>query len=378
MNNSINLYLKKRGVKGPWKLSPNPIHKFKNIVIIPAYAELEHIDDTLDSLSQCEVDSFDETMVVVVVNNEADAPSHIIDNNQQSLLNITKRKDLFYVAVIDASSEGMSISKKHAGVGMARKIGMDLALEFANPETLLFCLDADSLVAPTYFREIQAHFNSTESVAAVVGFSHIKNENPELEIAIRQYEAFLRMTAMKLKDAGSPFGYVAMGSTIICRAHGYASIGGMPRRKATEDFYFLQAFAKFRGVTEIKAILVYPSSRESERVYLGTGFRISQAKKGEDLRELAYPNEAFKILKEWLTIASSGYSEDINKILTTVQKLDLLLHDYLLEENINEIWNPLRESSPSEAHFQKQFHRWFDALKTHRLLNRYLTISSLL
>ena len=105
---------------------------------------------------------------------------------------------------------------------------------------------------------------------------------------------------------------------------------------------------------------------------------MSQAKKGEDLGELAYPNEAFKILKEWLTIASSGYSEDINKILTTVQKLNPLLHDYLLEENINVIWNSLRESSPSEAHFQKQFHRWFDALKTHRLLNRYLTISSLL
>ncbi len=374
----IDNYLRKRGAKGPWELSPIPIHEFQNIVIIPAYAESEHIGYTLDSLSQCEVDSFDDIMVVVVVNNETDSPPHIIDNNQQTLSNLNKRNDPFFVAVIDASLEGMSIPKKHAGVGMARKIGMDLALEFANPETLLYCLDADSLVSPTYFSEVQSHFKLNDSVAAVVGFSHIKNKNPDLEKAIRQYELFLRNTAMKLKDAGSPFGYVAMGSTIICRAHAYASIGGMPRRKATEDFYFLQEFAKFRGVTEIEAILVYPSSRESERVYLGTGFRMSQAKKGEDLGELAYPNEAFKILKEWLTIASSGYSEDINKILTTVQKLNPLLHDYLLEENINVIWNSLRESSPSEAHFQKQFHRWFDALKTHRLLNQYLTISSLL
>jgi len=317
-------------------------------------------------------------MVVVVVNNEPDAPPHIIVNNQQTLLNLKKRDDPFYIAVIDASSEGVSISKKHAGVGMARKIGMDLALKFAFPHSLLYCLDADSLVAPTYFREIQAHFNSTESVAAVVGFSHIKNENPELEIAIRQYEAFLRMTAMKLKDAGSPFGYVAMGSTIICRAHAYASIGGMPRRKATEDFYFLQEFAKFRGVTEIEAILVYPSSRESERVYLGTGFRMSQAKKGEDLGELAYPNEAFEILKEWLSIAMGGYTIDVNQIMFSVQKVCPTLQDFLSNENIEDIWDLLRESSPTEIHFQKQFHRWFDALKTHRLLNRYLTISSLL
>ena len=215
MSTQIDTYLHKRGIKGPWELFPIPNQKFQNVVIIPAYAELNHIDFTLDSLSQCEVDSFDQIMVVVVVNNEVNAPPHIIDNNQQSLLNIIKRQDPFFVAVIDASSDGMSIPKKHAGVGMARKIGMDLALKFANPHSLLFCLDADSLVYPTYFREIEFHFNSTDSVAAVVGFSHIKNENLDLEIAIRQYEFFLRDTAIKLADTGSPFGYVSMGSTII-------------------------------------------------------------------------------------------------------------------------------------------------------------------
>ena len=98
----IDTYIRKRGTKGPWELSPTPIHKFQNIVIIPAYAESEHIDYTLDSLSQCKVDSFDEIMVVVVVNNEVDALPKIIDNNQQTLLNLIKRKDPFFVAVIDA------------------------------------------------------------------------------------------------------------------------------------------------------------------------------------------------------------------------------------------------------------------------------------
>lgn len=378
MSTQINTYLRKRGIKGPWELSPIPNHKFQNIVIIPAYAESKHIGFTLDSLSQCEVDSFDETMVVVVVNNEANPPSHIIDNNQESLLNLTKRKDPFYVTIIDASSAGLSIPKKYAGVGMARKIGMDLALKFANPHSLLFCLDADSLVALTYFRKIESHFNSTDSIAAVVGFSHIKNEDPDLEIAIRKYEAFLRKTAMKLADAGSSFGYVSMGSTIICTAEAYAAVGGMPRRKATEDFYFLQELAKFRRVDEIETVLVYPSSRKSERVYLGTGFRMSKVKMGEDLDDLVYPNEAFQTLKLWLKIAKDGYAEEVNQIMFKVQKLSPVLHEYLVEENIEDIWEKLRESSPTEIHFQKQFQRWFDALKTHRLLNRYLTISSVL
>ena len=49
-----------------------------------------------------------------------------------------------------------------------------------------------------------------------------------------------------------------------------------------------------------------------------------------------------------------------------------------ITKNIEDIWKKLRESSPTEIHFQRQFHRWFDALKTHRLLNRYLTISTML
>jgi hypothetical protein len=105
---------------------------------------------------------------------------------------------------------------------------------------------------------------------------------------------------------------------------------------------------------------------------------MSQAKKGEDLGELAYPNEAFQTLKVWLSIAMDGYTVEVNQIMVKVQKLSSVLHDYLIEENIEYIWNSLRESSPTEVHFQKQFHRWFDALKTHRLLNRYLTISSVL
>ena len=55
----IDKYITKRGAIGPWGISSMPIKKFQHIVIIPAYAELEYIGQTLDSLSQCEVDSFD-------------------------------------------------------------------------------------------------------------------------------------------------------------------------------------------------------------------------------------------------------------------------------------------------------------------------------
>ena len=72
------------------------------------------------------LNSFDNILVVVVVNNEINAHSNIINNNEGTLSYLLKRKDPFFLSVIDASSDGMSVSKKHAGVGMARKIGMDL------------------------------------------------------------------------------------------------------------------------------------------------------------------------------------------------------------------------------------------------------------
>ena len=44
---------------------------------------------------------------------------------------------------------------------------------------------------------------------------------------------------------------------------------------------------------------------------------------------------------------------------------------FLNEQKINNIWDGLQKSSPSSKHFEKQFHRWFDALKTIKLLKYF-------
>ena len=61
-----------------------------------------------------------------------------------------------------------------------------------------------------------------------------------------------------------------MGSTIICRVDAYIAVGGMPKKKAGEDFYFMQSLAKHTDIFYIDDILVFPSSRSEKRVYLGT------------------------------------------------------------------------------------------------------------
>ena len=198
------------------------------------------------------------------------------------------------------------------------------------------------------------------------------SEQIALECAIKEYEKFLFSTAKTIKNTGSPYGYVAMGSTMICTAEAYMAVGGMPRKKATEDFYFLQELAKFCGVHSIPDILVHPSPRPESRVYLGTGFRMEQMKQGFDIRRLYYSEHAFMLLAEWIKLGTSSWGISLVQLLEKISSQNKELMNFILKEGIENIWQNLQLSSPSENHFIQQFHRWFDGLKTIRFL-KYFT-----
>ena len=195
---------------------------------------------------------------------------------------------------------------------------------------------------------------------------------PFLNNAIKEYEEFLFLTARKIKDAGSPYGYVSMGSTMVCTAEAYMCAGGMPRKKATEDFYFLQELAKYCGVHVIPDVLVYPSPRPISRVYLGTGFHMKQVQNGFNIRNLYYSKHAFILLQKWISLGTAAWKMNLIELLQRIESQNIDVKNFLLNEGIEKIWENLQSSSPSENHFTKQFHRWFDNLKTIRFL-KYFT-----
>ena len=166
-----------------------------------------------------------------------------------------------------------------------------------------------------------------------------------------------------------------MGSAMICDKNAYVSIGGMPKKKATEDFYFLQELAKYCGVHTIKKILVFPSSRSESRVYLGTGYRMIETKKGFKVNSLSYSEQAFSYLKKWLKIGTSSWKLNLTELLTKTTDVNMQLTNYIIKENIEMIWPKLQNTSSTEFHFINQFHRWFDGLKTIRFL-KYFTFKS--
>ncbi|MBC8213646.1 MAG: glycosyltransferase family 2 protein [Candidatus Marinimicrobia bacterium] len=369
MDRIITKYLRQRRENGPWELSPKPSKSlYDSFIVIPAYSEFESLPKTLNCISEQSFKLLENTLVVVVVNNKKEIDKPDFQNNQDTLTYLQNTKFKFEVSVIDASSQGLVLPEKFAGVGLARKIGMDLCLPLSNPDSFLCCTDADTLLSPNYLNTIHKYFANHKCQSAVVGFEHQKSDNPEIESAIRAYENFLKTTAEKTRQAGSPYGYHAIGSTIVCSAKAYIAVGGMSRKKATEDFYFLQELAKYSKVHTIEDILVFPSSRPSNRIYLGTGFRMNQAQSGYDLKQLNYSDDAFVILKKWLKLGQNSFKSSLEFVLEKANNIHIDFKDFLIQEGISNVWGGIQKSSPTEIHFQKQFHRWFDALKTIRLL----------
>ncbi len=365
-------YLIKRGITDPWKIEPGSHTKFNQAVIIPAYGESEYLPLTLASLDTNIPTILKETLVIVVVNNSSGTAESIRNDNQLTLKALNTADYRFTLGIVDAASTRLELPKRQAGVGLARKIGMDLALShLLSIDSLIFCTDADTIVNKDYIEKVKKYFDTTGSKAAVVRFQHQKPDDPKQEETIRRYEEYLLSTAEKMQDAGSPYGYVAMGSTMVCTAQAYCAVGGMPRKKVTEDFYFLQELSKYNGVHTIQDILVYPSPRPISRVYLGTGFRMEQAQNGFDIKSLYYSDTAFQLLSKWIALGSNAYQVELSLLIKQMADIHFDLTDFLIKEGLKDIWKNLQNNVPSKLHFSKQFHRWFDGLKTIRLLKHF-------
>ena len=356
-------------------MSPKPKKKFDQIIIIPSLGESNHLPQTLLSINQNEKVLLEDTLVIIVVNNSKNASITIKNDNKKTLQILSNQKYIFFLTIVDATSSAFVLPSKYAGVGLARKIGMDLALPFLKSnKSLLLSTDADTILNSNYLQTILYYFNKYDINAAVVGFKHSISKNKYIEQAIRKYEKFLISTAKNICRTGSPYGYVSMGSTMICTGMAYMAIGGMPKKKATEDFYFLQELAKFCGVFSIPKILVHPSSRPISRVYLGTGFRMAQAMEGFNINNLYYSNKSFILLKEWIQLGINSWKIDFYQLLKNIDEKNIYLKQFLLKEGIEKIWQNLQASSPTKKHFTHQFHRWFDGLKTIRFLKYFTKI----
>ena len=371
----ISRYLEAKGTRDPWRISGNERRDFRGAVVIPALAEKDSLFGTLDSLARNPYELLSRFLILIVVNNRSDAnPADKIDNEET--LDLLSRGEgvsqNLQIGWIDAASQGLELPPKGGGVGLARKIGFDLALsqlDFDNSHPLLVSLDADTLVRPDYLSAIQQHFQEAREGGTVIPFCHQKGENQEQEAAIQRYELFLRAYVLGLEQAGSPYAFHTVGSTMACRADAYARMGGMNHREAGEDFYFLQHLAKTAGVRKLKGTMVYPSPRISHRVPFGTGRSISRLLTDERGAVLFYRPECFQILRDWLALVSENLGSEGNDIFLKGESISEYLGSFLTQINFPLTWQKLKKNFRAPALLLRGFHHWFDGLKTLKLIH---------
>ncbi|WP_423128906.1 glycosyltransferase family 2 protein [Gaoshiqia sp. Z1-71] len=345
------------------------------IVVIPACNEPELIR-TIDSLAGCEPPACG-VEVIVLVNEAEDSPDNVRLQNDRSIGELVAWKQSHPAAFFDLYPvRADAFPRKHAGAGLARKTAMDEGIRrfaaISHADGILVSLDADTLVAPNYLTEIERCFHSGDKpVGATIRFRHRIDEiqDNRHRTGIMLYEKYLHYYKQALAFTGFPHAIYTVGSAFSVRADAYVKQGGMSKRQAGEDFYFLHKLKQLGQVTEINTTCVFPSARLSDRVPFGTGPALKKWVDGDDRLQQTYDFQAFADLQQFFKLLPSFYErafqpDDIERL--HIPKPVLL---FLREDHFPESLAEIKQNSSSFITFEKRFFQYFNAFKILKFLN---------
>ena len=336
-----------------------PSNDLKIIVVIPSYNE-KNIQPTIDSLFLKQDDFSFNVEVIVLINN---SESEIEEIKEQNLLTLKilqilsetySKSNMHLIPVLIGD-----LDAKHAGVGWARKLGMDIATQrfrTINFNGTIVGLDADTVVESNYLNSIYSFFSNNNFNAASIYFEHSITGDSFSDVHLEQikyYELHLRYYKNSLKYSNLPYSFHTIGSAFALTASAYARQGGMNRRKAGEDFYFINKLIKGEIFGEINDTIVMPSPRVSNRVPFGTGRAILEGLNTKKDLSLTYDFQSFEVIHSW-----------INRIETKDFKygnFPEILKAYMGEEIWIKHHTMMLNNTNSHKSYLKLFYNIFDA-----------------
>ncbi|MBF0193103.1 MAG: glycosyltransferase family 2 protein [Magnetococcales bacterium] len=338
------------------------------IIVIPCHNEPDLIT-TLNSLAECQQPK-NPVQVRVVINAAQDAAQDIVEQNQATLKAtqnwIAQQQKTNNLEIIIHNED--NLPPKHAGVGLARKIGMDEAAHYYKKSGYkngpIICLDADCTVEKNYLTSLIEHFKKhPKTPGCSINYAHpLDNLTQQHRLGIAAYELYLRYYRQGLKWAGHPAAYHTVGSSMAVRADIYLAQGGMNRRKAGEDFYFLQKIIALGGFSEIFTTQVNPSPRSSLRVPFGTGRAIDEWLTGDDTIRLTYDPNVFKDLKQFFQQSHRLYQKNI-------EPNSQALNEYLEEAKFSQAMDKIRDNTTSAQMCEKKFYHWFNPFRALKFIH---------
>lgn len=368
-------YLEERALF-PELIKEAPYENTGIIVVVPSYDEPD-ITQLLDSLVLCDTPACG-VEVIIIVNAPAGAGAESLKNNRESILKTELWKkehpDCFFnLFVIDITQE----KPGGWGVGLARKTGMDEALRRFNllnkPEGVILNIDADCKVKENYFTAVCGELYSRKDRSACsIYFEHPvsgKEFPGSVYRAIIFYELHLRYYFQGLAFTGFPYVHHTVGSAIAVKALPYMKSGGMNRRMAGEDFYFVQKLVPAGGFFNLNRTTVFPSPRASLRVPFGTGPVVSRLTENNDETFLTYNIQAFRDLKVLFSLVERIFLNENNDPEFFYMDLPPRIQEFIeIGEWAGKIAEIKRNTSGIQS-FRKRFFGWFNMFRIVKYLN---------
>ncbi|HNR43114.1 MAG TPA: hypothetical protein PKL65_12850 [Bacteroidales bacterium] len=368
-------YLKERTLYP--KLIGEAPHRDTGIIVVVPSCNEPSITNLLDSLASC-AEPACATEVIIVVNSPAGAGpdvrnANIATLNETAEWKIRNPRSFLKLYTIDADTSQFC----KWGVGMARKAGMDEALrrfdELERPDGIILNIDADCTVENNYFTEVYGGIPAGGNRSACsIYFEHPLEgkEFPQAVYrAIAQYELHLRYYYQGLCFAGFPNVHHTVGSAIAVKAMAYLKSGGMNRRMAGEDFYFIQKLVSAGGYFNLNSTTVYPSPRPSARVPFGTGptiFRLAESNSGE---LMTYNTDAFRELRAFFCMTDSFYNTSNNENHYLYNELPESVRLFIEIEEWNRAICEIKGNTASLKSFRKRFYDWFNMFRIVKYMN---------
>ena len=275
---------------------------YRHVISIPAF------DEPRGFLQRVLPPGVSDLLVIVVAN----VPDHVSRGDAafvrtRSLLDLEGAFDRARnvdVVVVDRVDVPVPMRQ---GVGLARKIGADIALRLVVERKIetpvIFVTDADAALPPEYFKAVEG-----EAAGWIYPFVHTSGDG-DLSRRALMYELSLRYYVNRLEYAGSPYAFHTVGSCLAVDALSYAKVRGFPRRNAAEDFYLLNKLAKVGWIRRLGAPVVEIEARTSTRVPFGTGPALARIPR-DPTAVPGYAPETFEALRAFHAGVAAGTTPD--------------------------------------------------------------------
>ncbi|WNO09804.1 hypothetical protein [Teredinibacter sp. KSP-S5-2] len=362
---------------------------YQNVVVVPCYQESADFVWNLTQSLTPHIPASTKILVIVIINqpetDDDETPQHTLqcffeqrgtrrfNRNNLSLYSSISGLSPFDFLLVDRFHGQRKLPAKQ-GVGLARKIGCDIAVKMGIEKHItshwIYSTDGDVTLPANYFA--QPLSNNTENTSALVFNFHHQGKNQSIDQATQLYEQAIKYFRDQLQQAGSPYGYNTLGSTLAVSREHYCMVRGFPKRSAAEDFYLLNKLAKVGQIKSVDDITILIQSRLSNRVPFGTGPAVQtiQQKIQNNIDYTYYAPMCFTHLRELLCIVSElepdEFCQEYQHTLFTPKTL-AALKSLGLEKFIQHTATQISD----KQNFIKAFHDWFDGFKTLKFI-RYL------